>query len=182
MPELIAPTTRLHAAWLEARAEWGPGFHEDGFGLLPADEVGSPAGFAAWVARLTGGPDQADAGGVACTYRWIAEGDRVLGGIALRHEDSEVVRRLGHIGYGIRPSERRRGLATWALGRMLDEARTLGMDGVLIVCAAGNAASARTIERCGGLLEEIRDTEPGAVRRYRINLQRSTGVPSLTQV
>ncbi|MGW0071760.1 hypothetical protein ACWDUI_30365 [Streptosporangium sandarakinum] len=59
MPELIVPTTRLHAAWLEARAEWGPGVHEDGFGLLPADEVGSPAGFAAWVARLTGGPDHA---------------------------------------------------------------------------------------------------------------------------
>ncbi|MET9064554.1 GNAT family N-acetyltransferase [Streptosporangium sandarakinum] len=181
MPELIAPTTRLHAAWLEAREEWGPGVHEDGFGLLPADEVGSPAGFAAWVARLTGASNQADAGGVACTYRWIAEGDRVLGGIALRHGDGEVVRRLGHIGYGIRPSARRRGLAVWALGRMLDEARTLGMDGVLIVCAAGNTASARTIERCGGLLEGIRDTDLGTVRRYRINLRRAVGVPSRTE-
>ncbi|MEU9836234.1 GNAT family N-acetyltransferase [Streptosporangium sp. NPDC048047] len=178
MPELIAPTTRLHAAWLEAHAEWGPGVHEDGFGLLPADEVGSPAGFAAWVARLTGESDQADAGRVACAYRWIVEGDRVLGGIALRHGGGEVVRRLGHIGYGIRPSARRRGLATWALGRMLDEARTLGIGEVLIVCAAGNAASARTIERCGGVLEAIRDTGLGAVRRYRIDLQRSPGVPS----
>ncbi|MFF0311736.1 GNAT family N-acetyltransferase [Streptosporangium sp. NPDC004379] len=181
MPELIAPTTRLHAAWLEAHTEWGPGVHEDGFGLLPADEVGSPAGFAAWVARLTGESDQADAGGVACAYRWIIEGDRVLGGIALRHGDGEVVRRLGHIGYGIRPSARRRGLATWALGRMLDEARTLGIGEVLIVCAAGNAASARTIERCGGVLEGVRDTELGAVRRYRIDLQRSPGAPSPTE-
>ncbi|WP_328965228.1 hypothetical protein [Streptomyces virginiae] len=41
MPELIAPTTRLHSAWLEARTEWGPGLHEDGFGLEPADEVDS---------------------------------------------------------------------------------------------------------------------------------------------
>jgi hypothetical protein len=48
MPELIAPTTRLHAAWLEAHAEWGPGQHEDGFGLGPSDEVASPSGFAAW--------------------------------------------------------------------------------------------------------------------------------------
>ncbi|MGW0445331.1 GNAT family N-acetyltransferase [Streptosporangium sandarakinum] len=72
-------------------------------------------------------------------------------------------------------------MATWALGRMLDKAQALGMDGVLIVCAAGNVASARTIERCGGLLEAIRDTEPGAVRRYRINLQRSTGAPSPAQ-
>jgi hypothetical protein len=43
MPELIAPTACLHAAWLGAHAEWGPGAHEDGFGLLPSDEVDSPA-------------------------------------------------------------------------------------------------------------------------------------------
>ncbi|MDT5025847.1 MAG: hypothetical protein QOE61_2273 [Micromonosporaceae bacterium] len=48
MRELIAPTTRLHTAWLEAHAEWGPGLHEDGFGLVPSDEVDSPAGFATW--------------------------------------------------------------------------------------------------------------------------------------
>ena len=47
MPELIAPDVRLHAAWLDARADWGPGVHEDGFGLRPSDEVDSPAGFAA---------------------------------------------------------------------------------------------------------------------------------------
>ncbi|MEC3973871.1 hypothetical protein [Amycolatopsis sp. H20-H5] len=45
-----------------------------------------------------------------CTYRWIVEGDRVLGGIALRHGFDDFVPRLGHVGYGIRPSARRRGL------------------------------------------------------------------------
>ena len=39
MPELIEPTGQLHAAWLEARADWGPGVHEDGFGLLTTDDV-----------------------------------------------------------------------------------------------------------------------------------------------
>ncbi|WP_406046126.1 GNAT family N-acetyltransferase [Micromonospora sp. NBC_00898] len=134
MKELIAPTTRLHTAWLEAHAEWGPGQHEDGFGLHPSDEVNSPAGFAAWVARLLGQSDPAkplDAGKGRCTYRWIVESNRVLGGIALRHGSSDYVLWAGHIGYGIRPSARRRGLATWALGRMLDEARTLGLDRVL---------------------------------------------------
>lgn len=132
--ELIAPTTRLHTAWLEAHEEWGPGQHEDGFGLGPSDAVDSPAGFAAWVARLTGESDPAkpiDAGKVRCTYRWIVENDRVLGGIALRHGSSEYVLWAGHIGYGIRPSARRRGLAIWAVGRMLDEARVLGLDRVL---------------------------------------------------
>ena len=49
MQELISPTNRLHTAWIEAHAEWGPGLHEDGFGLGPSDEVDSPAGFAVWL-------------------------------------------------------------------------------------------------------------------------------------
>ena len=173
MPELIAPTARLRTAWLQARNEWGPGVHEDGFGLRPSDEVDSPAGFAAWVARLADESDPAKAvgaGQVRCTYRWIVEGDRVLGGIALRHELTDFVLRVGHIGYGIRPSARRRGLATWALGRMLDEARVLGLDRVLIICEADNVASAKTIERHGGVLEGVQGTEPGTVRRYWIKI------------
>jgi predicted acetyltransferase len=196
MPELIAPTTRLHTAWLEARREWGPGLHEDGFGLTLGDEVDSPEGFAAWVARLSASDSRAgeqaegDAGhesgpdGAAdksakvqrdhrapCIYRWIVEDGRVLGAIVLRLGPAELVERLGHIGYGVRPSARRRGLATWALGRMLDEARGLGLDRVLIVCEAANTASAKTIERQGGVLDDIRETQIGAVRRYWIGLR-----------
>ncbi|WP_405104733.1 GNAT family N-acetyltransferase [Micromonospora sp. NBC_01405] len=174
MPELVAPTVRLHAAWLAARDEWGPGLHEDGFGVGLSDDVHSPAGFAAWVTRLT---DQADptkppeSGRVRCTYRWIVEDDRVLGGIALRHELNDRLRQLGHIGYGVRPSARQRGLATWALGRMLVEARALGLERVLIVCEADNVASARTIERHGGELEGVQETELGPARRYWVRLQ-----------
>jgi hypothetical protein len=42
MPELILPTVRLHAAFLECRDDWGPGLHEDGFGLGPDDDADSP--------------------------------------------------------------------------------------------------------------------------------------------
>ena len=176
MPELITPTVRLHAAWLEARNEWGPGVHEDGFGLEPSDEVESPAWFAAWAARLHDEADPAkplDVGRVHCTCRWIVEDDRVLGAIALRHKPND----FGHIGYGIRPSARRRGLATWALGRILDEARPLGLERVLVACATDNIASAKTIERQGGVLEDIWETEHGAMRRYWINIP-PTSLPS----
>lgn len=161
--KLIEPTTRLHAAWLEAHAEWGPGLHEDGFGVAETDDVDSAAGFARWVAGLTIRPATA-------TCRWIVEIDRggnerVIGGIALRHQLND---RLGHIGYGIRPSARGRGLATWALGQILQQARGLGMDRVLVVCAADNIASAKTIEHNGGALEEIRHYQQGSVLRYWI--------------
>lgn len=160
MPNLILPTLRLHSAFLECREDWGPGGHEDGFGLRADDDVDSPDGFAAWVGRLVARD------GVDGTLRWIVEDGRVLGGIALRH----VPNAFGHIGYGVRPSARRRGLATWALGEMLGKARALGLDRLLIVCAEDNVASAATIEHNGGVLEGIRDTELGPGRFYWIAL------------
>jgi predicted acetyltransferase len=81
------------------------------------------------VARLTDQSDPAKAiaaGKARCTYRWIVESDCVLGGIALRDGNSDYNLWAGHIGYGIRPSARGRGLATWAMYRMLDEAQVLG--------------------------------------------------------
>lgn len=174
MPELIAPTVRLHRAWLEAHAEWGPGPHEDGFGLRPSDDVDTPDGFAAWVARLAARSDPAktiDVGRHRCTHRWIVEDDRVLGAIALRDGTDDYVRWAGHVGYGLRPSARGRGLGAWALARILDEARGLGLDRVLAVCTVDNAASVKTIERCGGIFEGVRDGGFGPLRRYWIELK-----------
>jgi predicted acetyltransferase len=185
MPELIAPTADLQAAWLEAHDEWGPGVHEDGFGLLPSDDVRSKAGFAAWVTRVANPPyppTPTDLSRALGGCRWIVEGNQVLGGIALRHHSHPSVARNGHIGYGIRPSARGRGLATWALSRILEQARGLGMDRVLVVCEAGNIASARTIERNGGVLENAEEAEaagklaPGPVRRYWISIGRSSAI------
>jgi predicted acetyltransferase len=159
MPELIAPTVRLHGAWLEAHAEWGPGLHEDGFGLAASDQVETQAGFAAWVARLAAKQN-------GCIFRWIVEDERVLGGLAVRHGDDESIAWAGHVGYGLRPSARGRGLGSWALARALDEGRKLGLPQLLAVCATDNVASARTIERGGGVLEGVQD----GARRYRIAL------------
>src|SRR3954463_16598251 len=171
MPELVLPTAQLQAGFLACRDDWGPGLHEDGFGIGAHDDLDSPDSFGAWAndrLRLTHPP------GTPCppeqhgSPRWIVEDGQVMGGIALRHKfDDEI----GHIGYGIRPSARRRGLAAWALGEMLVEARlALQIDRVLVPCLADNVPSARTIERCGGVLEGIRDTDHGPVRRYWIDL------------
>jgi predicted acetyltransferase len=174
VPRLIEPTTTLHAAWLASHDDWGPGVHEDGAGLQAGDDVRSPDGFATWVARLRRESDTTAppaAGRVHCTYWWIVEGEVVLGAIALRHELNDFLLRAGgHIGYGIRPSARRRDLARWALGEVLARARTHGLDRVLITCADDNLASARVIEHHGGVPEDVRDTELGRTRRYWIAL------------
>ncbi|MEU8239770.1 GNAT family N-acetyltransferase [Actinoplanes missouriensis] len=174
MPDLISPTVRLHSSWLASRDEWGHGVHQPGSGLRPKDDVVSPAGFATWVSRLLAEEDTSippAEGLVHCTYRWIVDGDDYLGAISLRHTLNDFLFRAGgHIGYGIRPSARRRGLVSWALGEMLGEAGKLGIDRVMISCDVTNEASARVIERAGGVLEDIRDSEIGRVRRYWITL------------
>jgi len=53
---------------------------------------------------------------------------------------------------------------------VLPKARALGLDRVLVTCDDTNLASARTIEKAGGVLEDVRDTELGRTRRYWITL------------
>ena len=162
MLELIRPDVARHKAWLASHREWGPGLHEDGFGLGADDDVDSAEGFAAWVGRVRSLP--------AAQTWWIVEGDAVQGGMALRTTTNAKVLRLGHVGYGIRPSARRRGIATWALGALLPHARAAGMTRLLLVCLDDNVGSIKTIERHGGVVEHVVDDGNGLVRRYWIDL------------
>ncbi|WP_433788515.1 GNAT family N-acetyltransferase [Actinoplanes sp. CA-252034] len=174
MLELIKPTTARHASWLDSRDEWGRGVHQPGSGLRPADDVDSPEGFAAWVARLHREGDETVPplpGLVHATYWWMVEDDTILGTISLRHSLTDFLLQAGgHIGYAVRPSARGRGVAGWALGDVLEVARRRSLTLVLITCDVDNTASARVIEKCGGVLEDVRDTPVGLKRRYWISL------------
>ncbi len=88
----------------------------------------------------------------------------------MRHELNDFLLRAGgHVGYSVRPSERGRGRATWALGEILVAAGKRGLNRVLVTCDVDNPASARVIENNGGVLEDVRDTELGTLRRYWIS-------------
>ncbi|QNE22228.1 GNAT family N-acetyltransferase [Kribbella qitaiheensis] len=168
MPELIEPTVELHGSWLESSAEWG-GKYQEGTGMHEAgDDVVTVEGFSAWVERLRESSDDSRKLDRAhATYRWIVEDGKYLGAVTLLHTlTDKLLEGGGHIGYSVRPSARGRGLATWALGRVLEVAREQGMDRVLVTCDEDNLASARTIERNGGVLEDIRETWLGPTRRY----------------
>ncbi|GAA1390844.1 GNAT family N-acetyltransferase [Catellatospora chokoriensis] len=170
MADLVAPTVLLHRAWLGARDEWGRDVVQHGSGLHEATDVDTPEGFAAWVHRLNTSADEsvpAAEGLVHATYWWIVEDGEVVGSITLRHRLTDFLLDAGgHIGYSVRPTARKRGLAAWALGQVLTRARERGLDRVLVTCDDSNEASARTIERNGGVLEDIRDTDLGRTRRY----------------
>lgn len=177
MHRLVEPTTELHAAWLASRDEWGNGVHQPGSGLRPGDDIDSPVGFAEWVARLRRAGDESvppATGLVHAGYWWVVDQkDTILGAISLRYALTDFLLQAGgHIGYGIRPSARGRGVASWALGEVLGVARRRHLDPVLITCDEDNAASARVIEKHGGVLEDVRETPVGLKRRYWIALER----------
>lgn len=174
MPQLIAPTTRLYDSWLESRDEWGRGINQDGAGLGADDDVDTPEDFSVWVQELHQQSDTsipAKEGRVHATYWWIVEDDTYLGAISLRHTLNDfLLHGGGHIGYGVRPTARRQGLATCALRAVLPKARSLGLTRVLLTCNDNNLGSARIIENNGGVAEDVRDTALGHTRRYWMTL------------
>lgn len=98
---------------------------------------------------------------------------RIVGMLDIRHELNEACLNLfGNIGYSIRPSERRKGYASIQLMLAKEICRSMGMEKVLVSCHKENTASARTILKNGGILEnEAVDTRNGAVlQRYWIRL------------
>lgn len=108
------------------------------------------------------------------TYWLVLEETTVVGVSNLRHELTPFLRHEGgHIGYGVRPSARGRGYATEMLRRTLGYAHGLGLERVLVTCAAGNVASQRTIVRNGGVLEadDVVAHDGEVMHRYWIELR-----------
>ena len=102
------------------------------------------------------------------------ERNRLLGAVNIRHELNDALLQTGgHIGDGIRPSERRKGYATEIIRLALLECRRLGIDRVLITCDKDNIGSAKSILRNGGVLEnEVLDRDGELVQRYWIDLKK----------
>ena len=102
----------------------------------------------------------------------LAEVDGVIvGRSSIRHSLTPFLREVGgHVGYAVGPEHRRRGYATEILRQSLARLAALGVGRVLVTCDDDNIASARTIERCGGVLEDVRDVGEGTrKRRYWID-------------
>ena len=96
----------------------------------------------------------------------------IVGRVSIRFQlNKELERFGGHIGFGVLPAYRQRGYATEILRQGLVIARGEGLTRVLIICDDDNLASARTIEKCGGVLEAVVTDEDDVtkIRRYWID-------------
>ena len=174
MTALARPDLRLHPSWAATVAEFGSEVMH-GSGAWTGDGGGldvTAAGCARFVERVRSYGDPATAlpeDRVHCDYYWITDRsgaeEEVVGFLAVRHSlTAWLLEEGGHIGYSVRPSRRGRGHASRALGLAVRRSAELGLDRVLLTCDEPNLASARTIERNGGVYEDTRHGK----RRYWI--------------
>jgi predicted acetyltransferase len=94
---------------------------------------------------------------VPSTFLFAFAGTRIVGRVSIRHALTPYLERVGgHIGYVVVPEYRRRGYATEILRQALQIAgQKLGLTRVLVTCDDDNVGSIKTIEKNGGVLENI---------------------------
>ena len=108
-------------------------------------------------------------GRVPATFLVAEAEGQIVGRVSIRHELNAYLEAVGgHIGYGVRPGFRRRGYATAIMRQSLAVASSIGLDRVLVTCDDDNLGSAKVIENCGGVLENLAAGRDGSVpkRRY----------------
>lgn len=111
------------------------------------------------------------------TFLLIRKNDnKIVGTINIRWNLSEKMLEFGgHIGYGIRPTERRKGYNKIQLYLVLLEAQKLNLDKVMIDCSVDNLGSDKTIKALGGILErcELDEADNTMTNVYWINVDES---------
>lgn len=159
--EVRFPEPADEAAVRAAQAELAPEGFRFAFDL--ADD------FTAWCRHV-----RAAADGIGVKDGWVRsiwqvgvlDGD-IVGRLSVRLELNDFLRRRGgHLGYGVRPGWRGRGVAGALLAHGLGVLAEGGVPRALLTCDDGNGASAAVIERAGGVLQDVADVDGHRTRRY----------------
>lgn len=129
---------------------------------LSATNMLTSMDYAEWVKKIhdnvTIGHEQ---WGKSYTYLAFSEENQLVGFLNIRFElAEELALRYGHIGYGVKPNERRKGYAGEILIFALEKCRELGLRSVVLGCYKENIGSARTIIKNGGkLIKEVMESK-----------------------
>lgn len=170
MLTLVIPTPEYKEQVLSYKAE----FLANGDDMAGTSGLRNAETFEEWLARdiLTRSEETVPEGRApAWTYLALDENGRLVGMINVRYRlTAALLQFAGNIGYSIRKSERRKGYATEMLALALTAAKKLGLSRVLITCDKSNIASARTILKNGGVLENEILYDGEIVQRYWIEI------------
>ncbi|KMJ59956.1 GCN5 family acetyltransferase [Bacillus sp. LL01] len=167
---LVKPTTSLETAYLSFYQEW----KESKEPMVPWVISKDPSSFEEMVKERLNSEK-----GIGLPEGWIPdstfwllreEDQMILGVVNIRHQLTKTLMNAGgHIGYGIRPSERKKGYATKLLALSIEKTRELGVKDILVVCNEINEASRKTIMNNGGQKDKDFIEEDGnVVQRFWI--------------
>lgn len=168
---LVKPTVTLKEGYLNFYSEW----LDSGENMVPWVIQNVPSNFETMVKSLVDNESSTNLpeGWVPhSTYWLINEMNIVIGAVNIRHQLTNILLESGgHIGYGIRPSERRNGFATKLLALSLKKAKELGINKALVVCDEDNIGSTKTILNNGGIPDSDFTEEDGnIIKRYWVEL------------
>ena len=108
---------------------------------------------------------------VTDTFFAVRENDKkILGIISFRHELNDFLKDFGHIGYSVRPTERKKGYATEMLKQVLAVAKEIGLSRVQLSCEKENIPSIKTIAKNGGVYERSFEFEGETADIFMIEL------------
>ena len=170
---LIEPTEEFLPEIARYRADFlASGDSMDGTGSLRRFEDPTE-----WLehCRIKNNPATVPEGRVASTQLiYVGKSDgRIVGMLQIRHTLNGYLREVGgHIGYSVRPSDRKKGVASAMLRGALPLCKRLGIDRVLVTCYDDNEASRKVILKNGGICDgTATDPENGkTVERYWIEI------------
>ncbi|MBW7455673.1 GNAT family N-acetyltransferase [Paenibacillus sepulcri] len=169
---LVEPSLEYRDLYMDFYEDW-LGSGED---MVPWVIERDPSNFEAYVAFLYAEDSEdkltRESWVPHSTYWLINEADKLVGAVNIRHRlNQKLSESGGNIGYGIRPSERRKGYAGALLAKSLIRTRELGLNRVLVVCDQGNIGSEKTILKNGGIFEsEFTEANGNIIRRFWIEL------------
>ena len=135
-------------------------------GLDGLEEFSSVEAWLAWCEEMRG---------KVSWYMSVRKSDgRIVGFLCLRHKleyDDDDPEFASHIGYSVRPSERRKGYAKAQLQLALEKAKACGLTSVRLVCRDINTGSRRTILAAGGVYVDTLTGEESGLRVNRYDIQ-----------
>lgn len=172
--ELIIPTIEnKQAAWdyRQEHIDCGESHIHGSSSLSKADDYES------WLEKITWNQTNSTPDWVTGNIYLAFVDGKIVGTIAVRHKlNDSTLKSGGHIGYGIRPSERHKGYGTKMLALALEKCREFGIEKALVTCDKVNIASAKTAIRNGGVMEnEYIEDDGNIVQRYWIETKNKPG-------